>query len=415
MVNPVEGQATGITRTPKKEQDNQAINIKTTRKTKPLPNSSPCIFFQQEVTIPGNETTASYTKIATGKPKVNDNIAWVNYAKAIGIILVVYGHVARGLFNAGIKIDEMSFKIIDNIIYSFHMPLFFFLSGLFFFGSLEKRGKAGLIFSKIDTIVYPYLLWSLIQGFIEVILSSYTNGSTSYSEVLSLFWKPRAQFWFLYALFVCFITASITINKKDCQFLATATIISSMLYLFQYNIPYIFPLSFIPRYFIFFVFGIFFKNVLDLFPLNPRLTLPTSTALFITIQYLSNFTSFPQKNHMLMSLATALVSIYFIVTLSKSLSKKRVCWLSSIGAASMPIYVMHTLIASGGRIALQKFLGIENVMLHLALGCTCGVMIPLAAVRFHFLFRLPMSDWLRKKPTPLKPPPKQPRQTDNAL
>ena len=58
--------------------------------------------------------------------------AWVDYAKAIGIILVVYGHVARGVFNAGLPMDEDNYLLIDSIIYSFHMPLFFFLSGLYF-------------------------------------------------------------------------------------------------------------------------------------------------------------------------------------------------------------------------------------------------------------------------------------------
>jgi len=63
---------------------------------------------------------------------------WVDYAKAIGIILVVYGHVARGVFNAGLPMDEARFVLVDSIIYSFHIPLYFFLSGLFFFDSLQR-------------------------------------------------------------------------------------------------------------------------------------------------------------------------------------------------------------------------------------------------------------------------------------
>ena len=68
---------------------------------------------------------------------------WVDYAKAIGIILVVYGHVARGVFNAGLPMDEGEFVLVDSIIYSFHMPLFFFLSGLFFrFAAKAGQGRS---------------------------------------------------------------------------------------------------------------------------------------------------------------------------------------------------------------------------------------------------------------------------------
>ncbi|STU64905.1 acyltransferase [Klebsiella pneumoniae subsp. ozaenae] len=77
--------------------------------------------------------------------------AWVDYAKGIGIILVVFGHVNRGLYSAGIQLSGSSYLLTDSIIYSFHMPLFFFLSGLFFTQSLDKKGKTSFVISKIDT------------------------------------------------------------------------------------------------------------------------------------------------------------------------------------------------------------------------------------------------------------------------
>nr|WP_276330832.1 acyltransferase family protein [Serratia inhibens] len=58
--------------------------------------------------------------------------AWVDYAKGIGIILVVFDHVNRGLYSANIHLSESFYQLTDSVIYSFHIPLFFFLSGLFF-------------------------------------------------------------------------------------------------------------------------------------------------------------------------------------------------------------------------------------------------------------------------------------------
>ena len=136
-------------------------------------------------------------------------LPWVDYAKGIGIILVVYGHVARGLVNAGLVANPSFLRWLDGVIYGFHMPLFFLLAGLFFFESIEKRGAWRYVGGKLNTLVYPYMLWSLLQGGVEVLLSAYTNSRTTWSEVLALLWAPRAQFWFLYALFFCSVCAAL--------------------------------------------------------------------------------------------------------------------------------------------------------------------------------------------------------------
>ena len=108
---------------------------------------------------------------------MNIRSSWADYAKGIGILLVVYGHVARGLHNAGVSVSEKTYLLIDSIIYSFHMPLFFFLSGIFFVGSFNSRGATKLVLSKVDTIFYPFVIWSIFQGCIEATLSNYTNGT----------------------------------------------------------------------------------------------------------------------------------------------------------------------------------------------------------------------------------------------
>lgn len=68
-----------------------------------------------------------------------DRLDWIDLSKGLGIILVVYGHVARGVNSAGLDFDL--FNQIDDVIYAFHMPLFFILSGYFF----VKSSKKGLV------------------------------------------------------------------------------------------------------------------------------------------------------------------------------------------------------------------------------------------------------------------------------
>src|SRR5436190_2122812 len=52
---------------------------------------------------------------------------WIDVTKGIGILLVVYGHVLRGLVTAGIVPNSKLFQIAYYTLYLFHMPLFFFL------------------------------------------------------------------------------------------------------------------------------------------------------------------------------------------------------------------------------------------------------------------------------------------------
>lgn len=84
-----------------------------------------------------------------------DRIEYIDIAKGIGIVLVIVGHVVWG-GNYPMKGAES----ISNFIYSFHMPLFFIISGLCIKDSkelakpvLKKMARAYLL---------PYVVWSVI-------------------------------------------------------------------------------------------------------------------------------------------------------------------------------------------------------------------------------------------------------------
>jgi fucose 4-O-acetylase-like acetyltransferase len=85
----------------------------------------------------------------------------VDAAKGFGIILVVLGHELRGLVASEIMSATPTFHFVDDWIYAFHMPLFFFLSGLFLFRSVA-RPFADLASDKIRSIAYPYFVWSIV-------------------------------------------------------------------------------------------------------------------------------------------------------------------------------------------------------------------------------------------------------------
>jgi fucose 4-O-acetylase-like acetyltransferase len=73
-------------------------------------------------------------------------ILWIDYAKAVGMYLVILGHMPESRY------------IPHSLIYSFHMPLFFFVSGY-----LEReRGFGETVKNSVRAILIPYFLFWLI-------------------------------------------------------------------------------------------------------------------------------------------------------------------------------------------------------------------------------------------------------------
>ena len=73
----------------------------------------------------------------------NIRIAWLDQLKGFGIILMVYGH---------------NFPVLEEYIYSFHMPLFFIIAGIFH----PKKMNILTIKKRVQQILLPYFLWSSI-------------------------------------------------------------------------------------------------------------------------------------------------------------------------------------------------------------------------------------------------------------
>ena len=121
----------------------------------------------------------------------------ITYIKALGIILVVLGHM--NYVNQDIK----------PIIYSFHMPLFFFVAGL----SLKStRISIQYILKKIKRLIIPYFIWALFysslsfKNFARIIYGSYEMICSADS---------LSSLWYLPCLFVSIILSKCAVEKLD--------------------------------------------------------------------------------------------------------------------------------------------------------------------------------------------------------
>jgi fucose 4-O-acetylase-like acetyltransferase len=303
---------------------------------------------------------------------MNTRTDWIDFAKGLGIVLVVYGHTLRGLASADIIPDGSALLASDYVIYTFHMPLFFFLAGLTAYPSIAK-GRGRFLRGKVSTILYPYVLWSLLQGGVEVALSEFTNSPTEASRLLEIPWDPISPFWFLYSLFWIHLIFAALHRTGPIRVLALSAVAFVVSWFLAPQI--VFDTA---RGFLYYAAGTaLWAHMPE--GVRPRPgTLVAITALLAVLFLLSALASLGLGIDDQVAVVPALLGIAFTAGLGLRLAE-RLPWVVWLGTMSMSIYVMHILATAGLRILLSNGLGIENPLVLLPLGTAAGVLLPLAA------------------------------------
>ena len=339
-----------------------------------------------------------------------DRLAWVDYLRGLAILLVVYRHVLLGLERADLTIPPALVNA-NMIFYSFRMPLFFILSGIFINGSITRRPFKDLVYIKFENLLYPYLIWSFIQITLQIVLSRYTNADRTLRDYTFILYQPRAldQFWYLPALFnttIVYLFIKVKLKAQPWMQL----ILGAALYFIAPLIHNISMLSDWMEFYIFFALGdavsfLFFRDSTQRFFKRP-LTLLLVTPVFIATQIY--YLSLPQANPG-QFLAIALIGCFSMLVLSFRLQALGILrFLRILGFHSLFIYVMHVLVAAFVRAILMKYLGLHNPVLLLLCGIAAGVTIPVIVYNllikdniFWFLFTLKRP---KKKPKPAPVP-----------
>ena len=147
-------------------------------------------------------------------PRGEGRIEWIDAAKAIGVFLVFWGHILYGGSNLG--------GVINRAIYSFHMPMFFILSGyvmksdsLSFIDYCKNKIKRillpALILYIITLPLYFYFLDYSTESFKTIFMTIfYVKGSCAYNSPI----------WFFFCMFQALIILKlIKITEVNNKFL----------------------------------------------------------------------------------------------------------------------------------------------------------------------------------------------------
>jgi fucose 4-O-acetylase-like acetyltransferase len=296
------------------------------------------------------------------KPRESRRDDSLDIAKGFGILLVVLGHCLEGLKTSGYFPPQLQWPTLTFfLIYLFHMPLFFVVSG--HLASGKHRPARQVIARLVPTILYPYFLWSILEGLMLVYLSKYTNSHAQTSSLYSLYkilWAPIVPYWFLYALFFCHLwyLAIRRLPHWVQLAVAVAVFLAPMLFLQSVSYAYTQIVFETVRGFLYFVLGLVSVAQVRQFGQWTAIAATALFALFATIFYQSQLSG---SYGAVAVLPAAVAGIVATLAWSRLIAAAQGRFTATfaqtfafLGRYSMSIYVMHIFFTAGVRIALKR-------------------------------------------------------------
>lgn len=313
-----------------------------------------------------------------------------DFAKFIGIGLVVFGHVVRGLFNAGVLPRNEFWSRVDSGIYLFHMPLFFFLSGLFFVETLGRRGQLDYWKKNIYALLLPLLIWSYIQFSIQYLAGDAANVRKTLMDVLTAPFPPKEQFWFLWTLFLTSgLTAFLFGAFKKAGLFLVLFLAFSLFFVFGDKLGFADTVNgYFFKNYPFFLLGIVLRNwrpqiQLPIGIFGPVVVLILVEGLFLFDPTPPNAITFPMAILCVLSVYVFCIAISTPAFLDRQIPK----YMLFIGMNSMIIYLAHVICEAAVRAMLIK-IHISNAWLHITLGWIAGMAAPLLFALFLLRYRV---------------------------
>lgn len=299
----------------------------------------------------------------------------VDKLKGYACFLVLFGHVIMGIRLAGIPIPVF-FEGVEQFIWSFHVALFLFLSGVVYKETGEWRGKGTkwrFIGHKLLNLGVPYVVFSVVYILINCLVGQ-ANTQSSMWDALMIWKTPVAQYWFLYSLFFLFcIWTCLSGLLKNWH-------ITLIMVVIGYGLPFlgIGLGSFDVVFYSAVAFGlgtcIRFSWLVKLPTIWKCVVIVAHVATGVLLIVYGLIETIVFKECMIVFGIYA--SILFISLLGECKPIAR--FLLFVNKYSLQIYLLHTIFTAGVRIVLIR-LHVTDWIIHVAVGTACGLGLSVAA------------------------------------
>lgn len=312
--------------------------------------------------------------------KTGIEIDWIYIAKAIGIILVVIGHFSPSAAPA-------YWSNIRGVIYKFHMPLFFLLSGYLY--DHGKYSYLTLIKRKSERLLIPFISIAIIFFVIKLFFGKVFKLQNPFevSQALAVAVDPLNShmplLWFLHALMIIFLIYPLFRTIIDNNW--------AILILFLiFNLLGLNRILFFGKpifYAIFFILGNIMKEkwiLVHKYTAGKWHHFIIVLSIFISAYWFYRaFNDAGRLNYIFLTIFGVFGSLS-IINIALMLEKKdnnnpiRAA-LKKVGFYSMTIYLFHTIFVSGVRITAYQILNHLSVNFEMV-ACTAviaGILCPL--------------------------------------
>jgi uncharacterized membrane protein YcfT len=159
-------------------------------------------------------------------PEASRRILWVDFAKAVSLILVLHLHAnfyGRVLPSSEFRSLLTLPAVLDVLSFHARMPIFFFISGM-----LAAKRLALDTGGVVRNNIYIYLLWSLIyQLLIPDWPHGYRRAMLDPARIGAILWGGSMA-WYLWGIALAFLTARLTRSWSGWLVLSSAILISEL-------------------------------------------------------------------------------------------------------------------------------------------------------------------------------------------
>lgn len=148
------------------------------------------------------ESETNKTDIPLPSVSGNKRYLLIDLAKAITILLVVWGHMIQYLH--GTEYDYLN-DLIFKWIYGFHMPAFALVSG-FLYSKSRKTEFGKSIVRKSKQLLLPVISWALVLTILDCVFNILMHEPNSGGFFFHRFFiRCLNDLWFLKGIFICFL------------------------------------------------------------------------------------------------------------------------------------------------------------------------------------------------------------------